>query len=159
LRLARDKGIFIVIEPQLKGLKLDGAAFLSGGTPIVGLTLRNDRIDNFWHTLLHEVAHVYLHYLAGLAAGFFDEELESEKTDDLEVEADQFASSTLIPPETWRLSPARISRSAGPIEGFANQLGIHPAIVFGRVRKERKDYSIFSDHVGFGLVRKQLLSA
>ena len=159
LRLARDKGIFIVIEPQLKGLKLDGAAFLSGGTPIVGLTLRNDRIDNFWHTLLHEVAHVYLHYLAGLAAGFFDEELESEKTDDLEVEADQFASSTLIPPETWRLSPARISRSAGPIEGFANQLGIHPAIVFGRVRKERNNYSIFSDHLGFGLVRKQLLSA
>jgi HTH-type transcriptional regulator/antitoxin HigA len=159
LRLARDRGIIIVIEPQLKGLKLDGAAFLSGGTPIVGLTLRNDRIDNFWHTLLHELAHVYLHYLAGLAAGFFDEELEGEKTDDLEIEADQFASSALIPPETWRLSPARISRSAGPIEGFANHLGIHPAIVFGRVRKERNNYSIFSDQVGFGLVRKQLLSA
>jgi HTH-type transcriptional regulator/antitoxin HigA len=159
LRLARDKGIIIVIESQLKGLKLDGAAFLSGGTPIVGLTLRNDRIDNFWHTLLHELAHVYLHYLAGLAAGFFDEELEVEKTDDLEIEADQFASSALIPSETWRLSPARISRSAGPIEGFANQLGIHPAIVFGRVRKERNNYSIFSDRVGSGLVRKQLLSA
>ena len=122
LRLARDKGIIVVIEPQLKGLKLDGAAFLSGGTPIIGLTLRNDRIDNFWFTLFHELAHVYLHYLAGLAAGFFDEEMDGEKTDELEVEADQFASSSLIPPETWRLSPARISRSAGPIESFANQL-------------------------------------
>lgn len=158
LRLAREKGIVIIVEPQLKGLRLDGAAFLSGGRPIIGLTLRNDRLDNFWYTLLHELAHVYLHYLAGLAAGFFDEELEGEKTDDLELEADQFASSALIPPETWRLSPARISRNAGPIEGFANQLGIHPAIVFGRVRKERNNYSIFSDRVGFGLVRKQLLS-
>jgi HTH-type transcriptional regulator/antitoxin HigA len=158
LRLARDKGITVVIEPQLRGLKLDGAAFLSGGTPIIALTLRNDRIDNFWHTLLHELAHAYLHYLAGLAAGFFDEELEAEKTDELEVEADQFASSCLIPPETWRLSPARISRSPGPLESFANQLGIHPAIVFGRVRKERNDYAIFSDRVGSGLVKKQLMS-
>lgn len=159
LRLALEKGIFVVIEPQLRGLKLDGAAFLSGGVPIIGLTLRNDRIDNFWFTLLHELAHVYLHYLAGLAVGFFDEELEKEKTDELEIEADQFASSMLIPSETWRLSPARISRSANPIEGFAKQLGIHPAIVFGRVRKERNDYSIFSDRVGFGMVRKQLLSS
>jgi HTH-type transcriptional regulator/antitoxin HigA len=127
--------------------------------PIIGLTLRNDRIDNFWFTLFHELAHVYLHYLAGLAAGFFDEELEHEKTDGLEIEADQFASSMLIPPETWRLSPARISRSASPLEALAKQLGIHPAIVFGRVRKERNDYSIFSDRVGFGLVKTQLLSA
>jgi HTH-type transcriptional regulator/antitoxin HigA len=159
LRLAQEKGIVVIIEPQLKGLKLDGAAFLSGGTPIIGLTLRNDRLDNFWYTLFHELAHVYLHYLTGLAAGFFDEELEGEKTDDLELEADQFASSALIPPEAWRLSPARISRSAGPIEGFANQLGIHPAIVFGRIRRERNNYSIFSDRVGFGVVRKQLSSA
>ena len=158
LRLARQKGISVVIEPQLTGLRLDGAAFLSGGLPIIGLTLRNDRIDNFWYTLLHELAHVYLHYLAGLAAGFFDEEMDGEKTDELEVEADQFASSTLIPAEAWRLSPARISRGAGPIEAFANQLGIHPAIVFGRVRKERHNYSIFSDRVGYGRVKKQLLS-
>jgi HTH-type transcriptional regulator / antitoxin HigA len=159
LRLAINKGIFVVIEPQLRGLKLDGAAFLSGGMPIIGLTLRNDRIDNFWFTLLHEIAHVYLHYLAGLAAGFFDEDLENEKTDELEIEADQFASSMLIPPETWRLSPARISRNAPPLEALANQLGIHPAIVFGRVRKERNNYSIFSDRVGFGEVRKRLLTA
>ena len=159
LRLAINKGIFVVIEPQLRGLKLDGAAFLSGGMPIIGLTLRNDRIDNFWFTLLHELAHVYLHYLAGLAAGFFDEDLENEQTDGLEIEADQFASSMLIPPEMWRLSPARISRSAHPLEALANQLGIHPAIVFGRVRKERNNYSIFSDRVGFGEVRKQLLTA
>ncbi|MBR0838674.1 ImmA/IrrE family metallo-endopeptidase [Bradyrhizobium liaoningense] len=159
LRLAQEKGIIVIIEPQLKGLRLDGAAFLSGGTPVIGLTLRNDRLDNFWYTLFHELAHVYLHYLTGLAAGFFDEELEDEKTDDLELEADQFASSALIPPEAWRLSPARISRSAGPIEGFANQLGIHPAIVFGRIRRERHNYSIFSDRVGFGVVKKQLSSA
>ncbi|MGJ5175784.1 helix-turn-helix domain-containing protein [Bradyrhizobium oligotrophicum] len=159
LRLAQEKGIVVVIEPQLTGLRLDGAAFLLGGTPVIGLTLRHDRLDNFWYTLLHELAHVYLHYLSGLAAGFFDEDLEGEKSDELEVEADRFASSALIPPEAWRLSPARISRSAGPIESLANQLEIHPAIVFGRIRKERNNYKIFSDRVGFGVVRKQLSSA
>jgi len=157
VELAAQKGIALVAEAQLTGLKLDGAAFLSGGVPVIGITLRHDRIDNFWFTLLHECGHVYLHYQSGLAAGFFDEDLESEKTDELELEADHFASSLLIPPEQWRTSPARISKSVPPIEQFAREIGIHPAIVFGRLRKERKDYRIFSDRVGTGKVRHQLL--
>jgi len=158
VKMARQKGILIVTEPQLAGLKLDGAAFLSGGIPIVGLTIRHDRIDNFWFTLLHEMAHVYLHYQAGLAAGFFDDDLDQDKADELEQEADQFASSMLIPTERWRLSTARISRVPGPAEQFAKQLGIHPAIVFGRIRRERGDYAIFADRVGSGKVRDQLYS-
>jgi HTH-type transcriptional regulator/antitoxin HigA len=158
VKLAAQKGIFVVAEAQLIGLKLDGAAFLSGGVPVIGVTVRHDRVDNFWYTLLHECGHVFLHYQSGLAAGFFDEDLEKEKTDELELEADQFASSMLIPSEQWRTSPARISKSAQPIEQFARELGIHPAIVFGRIRKERNDYRIFSDRIGLGKVRNQLLT-
>jgi HTH-type transcriptional regulator/antitoxin HigA len=159
IKMAAQKGIVIVAEPQLPGLKLDGAAFLSGRAPIVGITIRHDRIDNFWFTLLHELAHVYLHYQAGLAAGFFDDDLDQDKSDEIEQEADQFASSILIPTERWRLSTARISRTPGPAEQFAKQLEIHPAIVFGRIRRERGDYSLFSDRVGMGKVRNQLYSS
>jgi HTH-type transcriptional regulator/antitoxin HigA len=60
-------GIVLVIEPQITGLKLDGAAFLVGNTPVVGMTLRRDAIDNFWFTILHELAHVLLHYRTGLS--------------------------------------------------------------------------------------------
>jgi HTH-type transcriptional regulator/antitoxin HigA len=155
--MLRDKGIAVVVEPQITGLRLDGAAFLVNGLPVIALTIRNDRVDNFWFTLLHELGHIFLHQQEGLVAGFFDEEIDSEKTDELELQANQFAGSILIPSERWRMSPARISKSPAPIEEFARQLGIHPAIVFGRVRKERGDYSLFADRLGSGQVRSQLL--
>ncbi|MEN1395396.1 hypothetical protein AAIH23_34865, partial [Pseudomonas aeruginosa] len=61
-KLLEEAGISVVIEPHLKGTMLDGAALLdTDGTPIIGLTLRNDRIDNFWFTLIHEVAHIWKH--------------------------------------------------------------------------------------------------
>lgn len=149
------KGIVLIAEPQIQGLKVDGAAFLVGGIPVIGMTLRHDRLDNFWFTLLHEIGHVILHYKVGLSVGFFDD-TENKSVDELELEADAFASNILIPDERWTRSPARITNSSKVIEKFAAGLEIHPAIVFGRVRKER-GYTVFSDKVGRGLVRKFLL--
>ena len=54
-------GITLVIEKPFKRTCLDGAAMLYDGRPIVALTLRHDRIDNFWFALLHELAHVARH--------------------------------------------------------------------------------------------------
>jgi len=155
--LLRDKGIWLVIEPQIIGLRLDGAAFQIRGTPVIGMTIRYDRIDNFWFTLLHELAHVFLHQQSGLSAGFFDD-LDKEQLDGVEMEANKFASSVLIPAERWKTSPARISKSSPVVEDFARQLNVHPAILFGRIRKERNDYSIFSDRIGSGQVRRQLVA-
>ncbi|MEJ1119042.1 XRE family transcriptional regulator [Phyllobacterium sp. CCNWLW109] len=149
----KENGIILVIEPQISGLALDGAAFVVNDTPVIALTLRHDRIDNFWFTLMHELGHVYLHYYSGLSLGFFDN-LDFDDIDQMEIEANNFASTLLIPDESWKISPARISKIAGPAETFAQQLGIHPAIVFGRMRKERNNYKIFSDRVGAGQVRK-----
>jgi HTH-type transcriptional regulator/antitoxin HigA len=158
--LARDylleRGIVLVVESQIPGLKLDGAAFLVGGTPVISLTLRRDTIDNFWFTLLHEVAHIVLHYRMGLDHGFFDD-TERAVVDEIEQEANYFAGNMLIPNERWKRSAARLSKTAAPIEKFAAELGIHPAIVFGRIQKERGDYAIFSEKLGRGLVRKWLI--
>jgi HTH-type transcriptional regulator/antitoxin HigA len=54
-------GITLVIEKHFKRTFLDGAALLDGDRPIVALTLRHDRLDNFWFALLHELAHVARH--------------------------------------------------------------------------------------------------
>ncbi|WP_411901904.1 ImmA/IrrE family metallo-endopeptidase [Methylorubrum thiocyanatum] len=155
--LLLEKGIVLVVERQIPGMKVDGAAFLVDGIPVVGLTLRRDTIDNFWFTLMHEVGHVLLHYRSGLNAGFFDD-MHENSLDEVEREANEFASNMLIPDEKWKRSPARISKAVGVIEKFANELGIHPAIVFGRIQKERDNYSIFSDMIGAGTVRSQLIS-
>lgn len=152
--LLRQHGIVLVVEPQIEGLGIDGAAFLVDGTPVIGITLRHDRIDNFWFTLLHEVAHVVLHFRTGLATGFFDDSENSAEItrDEIEAEADEFAGNLLIPDEVWRRSPVRVSNDRSIIRAFAERVGVHPAIVFGRLRKERGKYKIFSKDVGHGAI-------
>jgi HTH-type transcriptional regulator/antitoxin HigA len=154
-------GIVLVPERQIQGLAIDGAAFMVSATPVIGLTLRRDDIGNFWFSLLHEVGHVVLHRLTGLRGGFFDQFREDSSElpdpDAQELEADAFASNLLIPSELWRRSPARIAKSPKVVEKFANDMGIHPAIVFGRIRKERNDYSLFAKKIGGKTVRKQLI--
>ena len=150
------RGIILVCEPQIPGMNVDGAAFLVDDVPVIGLTLRHDRLDNFWFTLVHELAHVIMHYRTGLASGFFDN-VENPSIDDMEREANTFASNLLIPDELWIRSPARIAKSPEAIEKLAKQLGISPAIIFGRIRMERNNYTIFSNKIGSGKVRKFLV--
>jgi HTH-type transcriptional regulator / antitoxin HigA len=154
--LLREHGIVLIAEPHITGMKVDGAAFLVDDVPIIGMTLLRDSLDNFWFTLLHEVAHVVLHYRTGLASGFFDD-VEAPQVDEFEEEANTFASNMFVPDDLWSRSPARISKAPEPIERLASQLGIAPAIIFGRIRMERKNYSLFADKIGRGTVRKQLL--
>ena len=152
--LLRDHGIILVQEPHLPTTLLDGAAMMTeDGIPVVAVTLRHDRIDNFWFTLLHELGHVYLHFGTGLEAGFIDDDLSHQIVSDVEREADDFARTRLIPDDLWKISPVRFTKSRDAVEKFARRLNIHPAIVAGRIRNER-DYSLFSDVVGSGQVRK-----
>ena len=66
-----EQGIALVVEPHFKNTYLDGAAMLADdGYPVIGLTLRFDRLDNFWFTLFHELGHVYLHLFEGLRFDF-----------------------------------------------------------------------------------------
>lgn len=95
--LLLSKGIVLVTEKHLSGTYLDGGAMLDhDGRPIIGLTLRFDRLDNFWFVLLHELGHVFLHLMNGLRYDFFDEE-ETIGDDKVEREADAFALESLIP--------------------------------------------------------------
>lgn len=155
ISLLREAGIVVVAEPQIPGLAIDGAAFLEADVPVIGLTIRRDAIDTFWFTLLHECGHVVLHRRTGLSGGFFDQ-LDQDSTEKQEAEADAFASGLLIPHEQWRRSPARISNSSAVIEKFAAEIGVHPAIVFGRIRRERNDYALFPKKIGAGSMRPLL---
>tara|TARA_R110002049_G_scaffold12487_5_gene55834 strand:- start:2221 stop:3522 length:1302 start_codon:yes stop_codon:yes gene_type:complete len=151
-----EQGITLIIEPQIAGMRVDGAAFLIDEHPVIGMTLKLDAVDNFWFTLMHEMGHIILHYRTGLASGFFDD-FEHVEFDEMEEEANRFAQNMLIPDAVWNKSPARIAKTTEPVEQLAKQLGIAPAIVFGRLRMERQNYKIFSDKIGRGRVRKLFL--
>ncbi len=83
----------------------------NSGHPVIGMTLRYDRLDNFWFVLLHELGHIFLHLFNGLRFDFFDEEDGSE-ADQIEREADKFALDTLIPPEAWNQCLSRFAMTA-----------------------------------------------
>lgn len=152
----RDIGINVVIEPHLKGTMLDGAALKdTDGSPIVGLTLRHDRLDNFWFTLLHEVVHIWKH--VGREETFLDDLDASSNTDRREAEANRIAKDSLIPRVAWKRSEASRNPSEAAIDELSKQLKINPAIIAGRIRRETGDYRLFSHLVGAGEVKKILL--
>lgn len=150
----RKHGIPLIIEPHLSHTHLDGAAIMYGlDRPIVGLTIRHDRIDNFWYCLMHELAHISLHYGQGFTH-FFDNLDLKESSDPREQEADSLAGSALIPEEEWKDSPAKDLRSPEAAQHLAKKLRIHPAIVVGRMRHEAGSYKILGQMIGQGRVRK-----
>ena len=166
-KLAREflakHGIHLVCLEHLPRTHLDGAALqLADGTPVIGLTLRYDRLDNFWFCLLHELAHVGRHMDGKKDEAFVDDlslrGVEGVKRDPKEDEADDWAENGLIPGDVWQTS--QVSEHASPLSvmELAQRLEIHPAIVAGRVRHETKNFRLLSQFVGTGEVRRQLFS-
>ncbi len=147
-------GIHFVVEGHLPHTHLDGAAIrLPDGSPLVALTLRHDRLDNFWFTLSHELAHVALHFDGSDCSAFFDD-LDQTVVNTYEGEADIWASEALIPSEMWQAADMVHKPSTRKVLEFAARLRINPAIPAGRIRKEKRDYKIFAGLVGYNEVGK-----
>lgn len=147
-------GIAVVIERQLRGTLLDGAAIQDyDEVPIIGLTLRHDRLDNFWFTLLHEVAHVWRHVEPNLA---FVDNLDASSEDRREAEANRLAQEAFIPRLIWRRSEAFTNPSKESIDKLSRELKIHPAIIAGRLRRDTGNYQQFGQLIGHDAVRKLL---
>ena len=154
----KNVGITLIIEPHLSKTYLDGAVLMTDKVnPVIGLTLRHDRLDNFWFALMHELAHIAEHYGKGITI-FYDEHLDDMKecssdNQNEEDEADRLAREALVPLDRWEISPAKIIPSAMAAESLANELGIHTAIVAGFMRHERKIWYYLKDIVNNARVR------
>ncbi len=147
-----EKGIAVVIEPHLDQTHLDGAALLGRDErPVIGLTLRHNRLDNFWFTLFHEIGHVLKHLSAEKSA-ILDVDIDRKKTGVIEIEADRFALDTLIPPGAWD-EQLRHLHYAAEIRATAKRLCVHPAVIAGRLRREANDYRLHRTLVGYNQVK------
>ncbi|MDB5709628.1 MAG: hypothetical protein JWL96_1698 [Sphingomonas bacterium] len=151
----RSIGISLVVERHLPGTLLDGAAMTAFGRhAIVGLTLRHDRLDNFWFTLLHEIGHLKLHIDRDGIAAIFDD-TESAATDEIEREADVFAQEALLPADNWKAAASRFTRTEQAVASDAKRFKVGQAVIAGRVRREARDYTLLRNLVGAGDVRRQ----
>jgi HTH-type transcriptional regulator / antitoxin HigA len=153
----RKSGIHLVVEKHLPKTFLDGAAMRIGDdSRLVALTLRYDRLDNFWFVLLHELAHISLHIDTGICEAVVDD-LDGSSTEKIEKEADALAGESLLPSKIWKKEKLSIAASVASIRAFAEKNRIHPAIPAGRVRFERNNFKIFDQLLGRGCVREQFV--
>ena len=160
--LLSKRGIALVIVSHLPRTYLDGAALrLGDGRPVIGLTLRYDRIDNFWFCLLHELAHLGRHMDTNEGNAFVDDQtlrgVEGRQEDLKEAQADEWAQEALVPRAAWEASAARKRPTPMAVMNLARALQVHPAIIAGRIRYEKKNYRLLSQFVGTDEVRPQLL--
>jgi HTH-type transcriptional regulator/antitoxin HigA len=149
-RIMNECGVrFIMVEPLPKS-KIDGVAFwLNKRSPVIGLSSRYDRIDNFWFVLRHEIEHILKGHGRGMAV--IDAELEGERaghsSDNIVEEeriANAAASDFCIPSEkiesfVRRKHPFYYEKD---VLAFSTLNNIHPGLVVGQIqhRTGRYDY-------------------
>lgn len=134
-------GVRFLIVEHLAQTRIDGVClWLDAESPVIAISMRYDRLDYFWFTLLHELGHAVNG--DGMAAGVLDSDLVGEKAEktadkhEIEQRADRFAEENLIHPSDMDSFIARVKPlfSKINIHGFALRLGVHPAIVIGQLQ-------------------------
>jgi HTH-type transcriptional regulator / antitoxin HigA len=148
-RVLASMGIRFVVVEHLPKSKIDGASLmLEQSYPVIGMSIRHNRIDNFWHTLMHEIDHI-LHDEPVLDVNLEEGDesaIEDPEIANAEARADNNAADTLIPREQLNSFIARVGPlySKERINQFANRLGIHPGIVVGQLH-HRKEIAYSAD--------------
>lgn len=127
-KLCAESGVAVVFVPEIKGTRCWGAArWLTPTKALIQLSLRYKSDDHLWFSLFHEAAHLLLH---GKKETFITTDRFSDAA---EREADSFAATFLIP----RQYESKLKElSLGEVRDFADELGIAPGIVVGRLQKE-----------------------
>jgi HTH-type transcriptional regulator/antitoxin HigA len=149
-------GVSVVIMPSLPGTFLDGAVMPDpNGQPIIGLTLRHDRTDGFWFTLLHECAHVSLHFstLVKDEAVFIDD-MEIRSEDEYEREADMLARESLIPSEILDQVNWGPDTTFEDLTKLATRARVHVSVAAGRWQRDHQNYKRFSRMIERNSIRQ-----
>lgn len=153
-RILAECGIRFVIVEALPGSKIDGVCFwLDNASPVVGISIRHDRIDNFWFVLRHELEHVRLEH--GRSAMMLDTDLEGEKAGtgsevpDEERLANAAAQEYCVPKTKMDSFVSRKAPffSERDLLAFAKILGVHSGIVAGQLQYRTGRYDRFRQYL------------
>lgn len=132
IALCNQSGVALALVEPLPKIAVSGATrWLSGNTPLIQLSARHKTNDHVWFTFFHEAAHVLLHDKDYV---FID--TDKDQIAGFDAEADKWASDFLLNRSDWNDFVAAGHFSEWPVRTFANQQGIAPAIVVGRLQHE-----------------------
>jgi len=147
-RLLASAGVRFVALEGLSGLKVDGVCIWISDSPVIAMSLRFDRIDNFWFVLRHEIEHVLRGDGKGTPLSEIepDSDLESPVTADNVSEQERLATEAAedfcFPREILDMFVMNHSPlySRTKIEAFASIHGRHPGIVVGQLHRRDLPY-------------------
>lgn len=153
-RILAECGIRFALVESLPSAKIDGAClWLGDSAPVIGMSIRHDRIDNFWFVLRHEIEHVLRGH--GKVVAIIDSELEGERAGvgpevaDEERVANKAASEFCVPSKTMDSFVARKAPffAERDILGLAATLRVHPGLVAGQLQHRTGRYDRFRAHL------------
>lgn len=147
-KLLAEAGVRFVICEPFAGSKLDGlCTWLDDQTPVIGMTLRLDRIDNFWFVLRHECEHVLRR--DGATTGYvIDDDVgagDNAELPEAERAANAAAEEFAVPSTQLQNFIDRVGPlfSRVRIIGFAETLGVHPGVVVGQLQRKLQRWDLF----------------
>ena len=124
-------GVIVVFEPAPRGCPVTGATrWLTPGKALIMLSLRHKSNDHLWFGFFHEAAHILLH---GKRMMFL--EINGGMENEHERQANEFAANFLIPKEKAKILRS-LPLSGSAVEAFAQEVGVAPGIVVGRMQHE-----------------------
>lgn len=127
-------GVALVLVKSLPKTALSGAAWwLNPRKAVIELSVRHKTDDHLWFSLFHEAAHLLLHSKKQV---FIDWMKSNKETANVESEANLWASNFLIPRGDWQSFVATSLYSEMAIRQFAEEQGIAPGIIVGRLQHE-----------------------
>lgn len=131
--LLNDAGVALSLVKPLPKMRLSGAAWwLSPHRPVIALSARHKSDDHLWFSLSHEAAHLLLHSKKNV---FVDG--TTGNGDDIENEANAWAAEFLVRHDAWNRFVVAGDYRASNVRQFAQEQGIAPGIVVGRLQHER----------------------
>lgn len=126
-----DSGVKFLVMSHLSKTYLDGACFYDENNPVIVYTARYDRLDNFWFTLAHEIAHVLLH-LSRDKKSYYLDNLDSKNTSVIEKEADSKAEEILKVKDIIQYSePFKNYFTDKNLRDISDKLRIEPSLILG----------------------------
>ena len=134
-QLCNESGVALALVKPLPKTALSGAAWwLTPRKAVVQLSARHKTDDHLWFSLFHEAAHILMHSKKRV---FIDGTQANEEPTDIETEANQWAANFLIPPNAWKQFVTSDSYDESSVRQFAEEQGIAPGIVVGRLQHEK----------------------
>lgn len=150
-KILAECGVRFVVVEHVPSSKIDGVCFwLKGRQPVIGMSLRLDRIDSFWFVVRHEIEHVL--NKDGQDIAKVDLDTATAPTADIpaeEARANAAAADFCVPPDEMSgfIGRYRPIFSEQKLLGFAQRMNIHPGLVVGQLQRRTGDYRLFRKHL------------